>query len=73
VKNALFWEPFKESMHSMLEAKLQNCPLTSLNKYVYNEKSEIKRYMYIHTHAHTHTLYLCGSADAESYTYKKTK
>jgi hypothetical protein len=57
----------KEIMYSMLEAKLQNCPLTSLNKYVYNGKSEIKVYMriciyiyiYTHTHTHTQTHWIC--------------
>jgi hypothetical protein len=46
----------KQSMYSMFEAKLQNCPLTNLNKYVYNGKSEIKVYMYTHTHTRTYSI-----------------
>ena len=69
----------KESMYSMLEVKLQNCPLTISNKYVYNGKSEIKVKIYIHfylqkwiyiyiftfAYVYIHT-FLCDSADAET-------
>jgi hypothetical protein len=33
---------YTESMYRVFEDKLQTFPLTNLNKYLYNDKSEIK-------------------------------
>jgi len=52
----------KESTYSMLEANLQNCPLTNLNKNVNNVKSEIFHFCtLLHTHT-PHTKFLCERA-----------
>jgi len=60
-------------MYSMLEAKLQNCPLTNLNKHGDKGKSEIFNFCIL-LHTHTHTQFLCESADAETYIdLQKTK